>query len=111
MPLNLTCTTEQKLLVSAHPLTHGTSTTPGMPATLDGPLVFMLQSGDGMAEMAADGLSAFLMSDVAGVSTWMVSGDADLGTGVTTIDDMVMLTVTDPLAEHLGLAAGEPEPR
>lgn len=59
--------------------------------------------------MDADGLGAFLVSgSLVGDSQFQVSADADLGAGVITISDTVVLTVTAPLASSLGIVADAP---
>jgi len=40
-----------------------------------------------------------------------VSGDADLGEGVVTVSDIVMLHVEGAMAKSLGLVADAPEPK
>lgn len=49
------------------------------------------------------GLVGYLVSeDTAGVSTWKVEADADLGEGVLTISDGGTYTYSNPLAAQLG---------
>lgn len=109
MPLQLTITNEEKVHVKLTPLT-GT----GKPATVDGAPAWTVQSGAGTVVPDADGLGAFLVSPdaVDGIDTvFMVSADADLGAGVTDIQDTITLTVTNAQAASLGLAADAAVPK
>lgn len=107
--LELSITTEQKVHVKLAPVTAG-----GAPATLDGPPAWTVQSGSGTVEPDADGLGAFLLSTdtVDGIPTvFMVSGDADLGAGVTSIQDTISLTTTNAQAAAFGLTADAAVPK
>jgi hypothetical protein len=103
MPLSLTCTTEEKIHVKLTPTTQS-----GKPAAVDGAPKWTVVSGAGTVVPDADGLGAFLLStdEVDGVDTvFMVDADADLGPGVTDIQDTITLTTTNAQAKSLGLTA------
>ena len=80
---------------------------------MDGPLTITVKSGDGsFTQDAADATSFYAVSGEApGDTEYQVDGDADLGEGVTTITDLVTLTVTSAQAANFGLVAGTPEPK
>lgn len=99
MPLDLSITTEEKINVKIAPVT-----SQGKPATLDGAPTWEVVSGNGTVEAAADGLSAFIVSgDSPDSIVVRVSADADLGAGVTTIEDIITTTVTNAQAAALGI--------
>jgi len=107
MPLELKITNEQKIKVTLTP-----KTDTGKPAPLDGVPTWEVVSGNSTVVVAADGLSADLVSaDDPGDTQFLVSADADLGDGVETISDTIKLTVAGALAKNLGLTAGQPEPK
>lgn len=100
----ITITNEQKVEVTLAPTTEA-----GNPATLDGAPVWTVVSGDATLEVAADGLSAFLVSGAADVNSVIeVTADADLGEGVVTLTDTIDLAVVAAEASRLGLVAGTP---
>ncbi len=104
MPLDLTITNEQKVQVTLNPVTDT-----GKPAKLDGAPTWSVINGTSTLDIAADGLSAFLVSgDDPGDSDFLVSADADLGSGVTEISDTIRLHVAGAQAKNLGLVAGTP---
>lgn len=104
MPLEITMTTEQKVLLTAKPMTAGKK-----PATVDGPVSFAVQSGECLIE-PVDDMSAFIVSGNApGDSTVLVSADADIGAGTEEIMDTVLVHVGHANAASLGLEAGTPE--
>lgn len=108
MPLVKTMTTEDKFLLRVQPMyTDDAGVT--HPASLDGPATFTVQSGDCTLE-AETGFDdrMWVVSGTAGASMILVAGDADLGDGVVAIQDTVDVTVTDPLADSLGLTADDP---
>jgi hypothetical protein len=103
--LELNVTNEEKILVSCNPVTPG-----GHSIELDGPIIVDVQSGDGTAEVQSDGKSVYLFSgDLPGDSTFIIQGDADLGSGVETISDVILLHVAGAKASSFGLSAGPPE--
>jgi hypothetical protein len=104
--LNLTITTDEKVHVKLNPVT-----ATGKPAVVDGVPVWSVVSGNGTIEPDADGLGAFLISTdaVDGIDTiYMVDADADLGPGVTDIQDTITLTTTNAQAQSLGLTSDAP---
>ncbi|HXJ76445.1 MAG TPA: hypothetical protein VNM37_26545 [Candidatus Dormibacteraeota bacterium] len=105
MPLELTLTSEQQVLVTAKPMTAG-----NRPARLDGPLAWSVTSGDCTVSLQdPDGLTALIVSgDALDDSVVMVAGDADLGSGVEEVADTVLVHVTHANAASLGLSAGTP---
>ena len=106
MPLEITLTNEQKVRLTAIPVT-----AVGNPAPVDGPVVFSVIAGDSTIT-PIDDFSAFLVSsDTPGDTTYLVSADADLGGGVETIQDTVLMHVEGARAANLGLVLGAPEPK
>lgn len=101
----ITITNEQKVEVTLAPVTEAGNT-----ATVDGVPVWEVVSGDATLEVAADGLSAFLVSGAAGVNSQItVTADADLDeTGVKPIADTIDLAVVAASASQLGLVAAAP---
>lgn len=119
MPKDLVSTTEEKVPVRINP-----TTTTGKPAQLDGKAVLTIISGgatyteatqEEIDQYAADGkpgLVGFVVSeDIPGTSSYQVSGDADLGSGVTTIVDGGTYVYNDPQAANLGLEADAAVPK
>lgn len=108
MPLNVACSNEQKIPVIATPQTAG-----GRPAQIDGALRVTVQSGDGTVEQDAAKPLEFkaVSGDAPGDTVYLVEADADLGSGVQNISDLVTLTVTSATAANFGLSAGVPEPK
>jgi hypothetical protein len=105
--LELSVTNEQKISVTLTPVT-----ATGKPAKLDGTPTWEVQSGSSTIVVAADGLSAELVSsDDPGDTTYLVKADADLGSGVVEISDIIKLTVLGAQASSLGLTAGVPVPK
>ncbi len=105
--LNVEISNEQKVLISISPKSHL-----GKAAAVDPKVkpTWTPQSGQSSVDVAEDGMSAmFTSSDTPGDTVVLVSADADLGDGVETISDQVVLTVTSAKAESLGLTAGTPE--
>lgn len=101
----ITITNEQKVEVALAPLTAA-----GNPATLDGaPVWAVVEGGDATLEVAADGLSAFLVSGAADVTSQVtVTADADLGEGIVTLTDTIDLVVVAAPANALGLVVAAP---
>ena len=104
MPLDLSITNEEKVRVSLHPVTNT-----GRPVSLDGPATWSVLSGESTVEVEPDGLSGFLISsDNLGDTLVQIEADADLGEGVVTIMDTILLHVIGALATNLGLTAEAP---
>lgn len=100
----ITITNEEKVQVTLAP-----TTAAGNPASLDGLPTWKVTSGDATLEVAADGLSAFLVSGAPGVNSQIaVTADADLGAGVVTLSDVIDLAVVLASASALGLVVGTP---
>jgi len=99
--------TDQYLRVKIAPKTGA-----GHPAPVDGTPVWAIVSGNGSVQnVSADGLTAEIWSpdtvtDPSGadVTVASVTADADVGAGVQEISDTVEFTVTNAIAESLGLA-------
>lgn len=107
MPLELKITNEQKIKVTLTP-----KTDTGKPAKLDGVPAWEVVSGNSTVVVAADGLSADLVSaDDPGDTQFLVKADADIGEGVEEISDIISLGVVGATAKNLGLSAGQPEPK
>lgn len=105
--LDLTITNEQKIPVALSPVTET-----GRPAKLDGKPEWSILSGNSTLEVASDGLSAFLVSaDDPGDTDFLVKADADLGSGVTEVSDVIRLHVAGAQAKNLGLTAGTAVPK
>lgn len=106
MPLEVSCTTEEKVRIRIAPKTNA-----GNPATIQvGSLAVVSTSGDGVATLEDD-VTFTIQGDALASSTFEVSGDADLGDGVTNIVDVVTLNVTSANATNLGLGQVEVVPR
>lgn len=103
--LNIACTNEEKVPVTATPVTAS-----GKPAKFDGALRVTVQSGDGTMEQDAATPNVFnaVSGDAPGTTVYLVEGDADLGEGTTLIQDTVTLEVAGANAASFGLAAGAP---
>jgi hypothetical protein len=102
--LEITITNEQQVNVTLKPVT-----ATGKAAKLDGAPTWTIQSGDSKINVPADGLSADLISsDTPGDTEILVEADADLGSGVVSVSDIIRLTVAGAQAANLGLAAGAP---
>lgn len=104
MPTTISMTTEEKVLITASPMTAA-----GNPAPVDGQASFVVQSG-ACTVAQVDALSAYVVSgSTTGESQILVSCDADLGAGIVLIEDTVTAQVISPTAAALGLEAAAPE--
>lgn len=107
MPADVSLTTEEKVTATLAP-----KTTAGNVASLDGIPTWTVNSGDVTLTPSADGLSCVILSGTqVGDSTVQVDADADLGAGVVTISDVVVLHVATPQATSLGLTVSAPTPK
>lgn len=108
MPLSTTSTNEQQVPITATPLTAS-----GRPAQVDGPLRITVQSGNSTFSQNPGEPLVFrvVSSDTPGTTEYLVEADADLGEGVTLIQDTVTYTVTSETAASFGLASGPAEPK
>jgi hypothetical protein len=99
-------TTEQVRLV-ANP-----TKTDGSPSAID-PNTQMsatLVTGDGATAPGNSASEVIVAANTVGDHTFNVDADADLGAGVVTISEVVVLHVLEELAANLGLSGGV-EPR
>lgn len=102
--MTIKITNEEKVHVKLNPVTAN-----GNAAAIDGQASFTVVSGDATVVMDDEGLGAFLVSGVLiGDSQIQVSADADLGEGVDTITDTIILTVVAAEASSLGLTIDAP---
>ena len=102
--VEVTITNEQKVNVTLSP-----KTDTGKPAKLDGIPVWSVVTGDSTVVPAADGMSADLVSsDTPGDTTFLIDGDADLGTGVEDVQETITLHVSGANAKNLGVTVGTP---
>lgn len=105
MPSELSCSNEEKIRVTISALTKGKK-----PAKFDGAPKLTVTSGD--ATVAADDTDPnafFLVSgDLPGDSTFLIDGDADLGDGVTDVQDTILLHVLGAQAAAVGVVAETP---
>lgn len=108
MPLSIASNNEQKVPVTAAPVT-----STGKPAQVDGPLRVTVVSGEGTVEQ--DPLTPLTFKAVSGdnpgTTEYLVEADADLGSGVTLIQDTVTYEVSGAQAASFGLVSGVPEPK
>lgn len=106
--LAIASTNEQKVKVTATPVTSS-----GNPAQIDGGLQAEVLSGDGtFAAVPGEPNALFFVSGSAvGQTRYRVFADADLGEGVTIIEDTVEYEVSGAQAASFGLTAGAPEPK
>jgi len=104
MSMEFRITSEYKLPVGAkHPVTPS-----GRPATLDGPVTFTVLEGTCTIE-PIDDVTAYLVPGEDFLdSVVLLEADADLGDGVETISETVILHIDHPKASSLGVEAGEP---
>lgn len=108
MALDVNITNEEQVVVRLNPVT-----STGKPASVEeGKTNWTVQSGDSDCNVAADGLSATLVSsDTPGDTQILVEADADVGEGVETISDIVSLHVAGAKAASLGLVADAATPK
>lgn len=108
MPLGIACNNEQKVKVTANPVTSA-----GNPAQLDGGIQAEVLSGDGSVQPVPGEPNSFFAVSGSGVgqTVYRVFGDADLGSGTVLIEDTVTLDVSGAQAASFGLVAGAPEPK
>lgn len=103
--MSLILTDEQQCPLSIQPVTAA-----GHPAPVDG-VPTWASSDPTVADLvvAADGLSADVVSGNLGTAQISVNADADLGTGVTTITGVLDVQVVAAQAVTLAITAGTPE--
>ena len=104
MPLEVSCTNEEKVHIGVHP-----GTSHGKPVAIDGAINVEVQSGEGTLVMDDNGLGFFAISaDNPGDTVYLISADADIGEGVENISDVAILKVAGAKAANLGLTADAP---
>lgn len=104
--LDLNCTNEEKIHVMVSP-----KTSAGNPASLDGPVTVTVQAGTGAVQMVNDREFFVVSGTDPGDTSYLVEGDADLGAGVQSIQDVIVLHVAGALAANLGMTADPPVPK
>ena len=107
MPINVALTNEEKINLTLNPVTAA-----GNAAPVDGAPVWTVTEGDATLEVAADGLSAYVVSGTPGASLITITADADLDADeLREVSDVIAVTVVAAEAASIGLAAGAPEPK
>ncbi len=108
--MELTITNTQKVTIDINPIT---DSVPPKPAGLDGlPTLEVQGDGTSTGSVSADGKSITLVSsDEPSITQFLLSADADLGAGVETIQELVILNVVGEKAKSFGLSARAPEPK
>jgi hypothetical protein len=103
----ITITNEQQVIVTLNPVT-----ATGKPAKIDGIAKWEVQSGDSRVEVSEDGRTATIISsDSPGITSILVTADADLGEGEERIQDIIDVTVQGAKAASLHLVFGEATPK
>ena len=106
MPLEVSCDTASKVRVRINPTTNT-----GALATIQpGSLAVITTDGDGVATVEDD-ITFTVLGTALADSSFLVSGDADLGGGVVTISDALLLHTVSEQAKNLGLGQVEVVPR
>jgi len=104
--LDITSTVEEKVPITLNPKTAG-----GKPAPVDGAPVWSFD-GTGTVEVAADGLSAFIVSaDEPGSGRWKAVADVKLGEEFEAIEIGGTYTYTSANASNLGATVGAAVPK
>ena len=75
----------------------------GKPAPIQAGSVSVTVTGGGTFVDEGSGKILLKSEDIAGMTSYQISADADLGDGVETISDVIDYTYTDPKATSLGL--------
>jgi len=107
--LELNCSKEEKIKVTVYPITLG-----GRSAQIqEGSLELEVTYGSGTCPLVEnEGLAFWLVSgDIPEDVGFLVKADADLGEGIETISEMIVLHVSDVKAVNLGLVAESPVPK
>ena len=106
MPLAITFSDTEKMTgITLHPTKSN-----GSPTTIDGLPTATVTVGDCTTLVNADG-TVDVISGTPGNAEVLVEADADLGTGVVTISDVITVTIVGSLATSLGLAPGQVVPK
>jgi hypothetical protein len=120
MPLDVVSNTDEKVPILVNPKRAG-----GKDAKIDGRPILSIVSGGATVEnvdqAAADayesetgnkGLAGYLVSeDTANTSEWKVTADADLGEGVTNIEETGTYVYSDAPAVSVGASVGTAVPK
>lgn len=114
MPLDFVSNTDEKVPVYVAPVRAN-----GKPAKIDGKAVLSIVSGGATVQAATDEqiaaeptLVGYVVSeDVDGASQWKVTADADLGEGVTNIEETGTYQYSSAPAVSVGASAGTPIPK
>ncbi len=106
--LEVTSSNEEQVPITASPVSSS-----GKPARFDGALRITVQSGNSTFTQDPATPNAFnvVSEDAPGVTDYLVEGDADLGSGVTLIQEVVRYTVTGANAAAFGLVGGTAIPK
>ncbi len=107
--MELTITNTQKVTIDINPVT---DETPPRPAPLEEGKTTLEVQGDGTSTgtVSDDGKSITLVSsDEPSITQFLLSGDADIGDGVETIQELIILNVVGAKAKSFGLSARAPE--
>lgn len=104
MDLPVSLTVEEKVNVTATP-----KSLSGVTAPVDGNLVWVVENPNIVTlEVSTDGFSAFIVAKAIGSTVVTVTGDADLSTGVRSINGRVLVTVTHAEATSIEFVADAP---
>jgi hypothetical protein len=101
--LEVTLTNEQKVIATLSP-----KTATGKPAQVDGVPTWSVVAGNGTVTPSGDGLSCECVpadAPAIGDVDFQVEADADLGSGVVPLTDLLRAHVSGAQAENLGLTA------
>jgi len=101
--LEISLTNEQKVRVTAKPVTDK-----GTEVPIDGSITGTPSDPDTVVNQI-DPTTIEIITPDSGDRTVVISADADPGDGVTTIEDSVLLHISNPIATSLGLTATTPE--
>ena len=104
--LELGCTNEEKIKITVNPVT-----ATGKEAPIDGPITVSVQGGEGTYAIVDAKSFDVVSGDNPGDTSYLISADADIGEGVETIQDIVILHVAGAKAASFGMVAGAPEPK
>lgn len=105
MPNEVTLNSEQRVKITVNPVTPK-----GKPSKIQpGSLLLEPDSSSVTIEPIDDNNAWIVGTENDGDTIVTVSGDADLGEGVVTIRDTVLVHVADAPATQLGVSVGTPE--
>ena len=106
--LPIASSNEEKVEVVSNP-----TTTTGKPARFDGPIRVTVTSGEGTFTQDPATPNAFfaVSGDNPGTTEYLLEADADLGAGVTLLQETVVYEVSGANAANFGLTANPPVPK